>query len=51
MDILKTIDSDTVEIGMLPNHPANYIIRSTGQDKTMFTVSTMNNATASGGTP
>ena len=39
MDILKTIDSDTVEIGMLPNHPANYIIRSTGQDKTMFTVS------------
>lgn len=51
MDVLKTIDSDTVEIGMLPNHPSNYIIRSTGQDKVMFTVSTMNNAAASRGTP
>lgn len=42
MDILKIIETDTVEIGALPNHPTNYIVKATGQDSVMFTVPTMN---------
>lgn len=50
MDILKAIETDTVEIGVLPNHQNNYVIKATGQTDVMFTVSTMNNASA-GKTP
>lgn len=42
MDILKVIETDTVEIGRLPNHPNNYVVKATGNSDVMFTVSTMN---------
>lgn len=49
MDIMKIIDTDTFEIGILPNHPSNYIVKATGQVDVMFTVSTMNSK--AGNTP
>lgn len=49
MDILKVIETDTVEIGVLPSHQNNYVIKATGQTDVMFTVSTMNSV--AGNTP
>ena len=40
-DILKVIDTDTFEIGILPNHPANYVVKSKGKNDIMFTVPSM----------
>lgn len=47
-DIMKIIDTDTFEIGAMPNHPTNYIIRGKGKNDMMFTVPTM---AAAGQTP
>lgn len=44
-DIMKVIDSDTFEIGVLPNHPTNYVIKSKGSSVVKFTVSGMVGAT------
>lgn len=41
-DIMKVIGSNTFEIGILPNHPNNYVIKSKGSNDVMFTVSGMN---------
>lgn len=46
MDVLKVIHTDTVEIGVLPNHQNNYVIKATGHTDVMFTVSTMNSGAA-----
>jgi DNA polymerase III sliding clamp (beta) subunit (PCNA family) len=45
-DIMKTIDTDTFEIGILPNHPSNYVIKSKGNSDVMFTVPGMVGASA-----
>ena len=37
-DIMKTIGTDTFEIGILPNHPTNYVIKSKGNNDVMFTI-------------
>lgn len=41
-DILKTLNSTTFEIAVLPSHPMNYVVRATGQSDVMFTVPSMN---------
>lgn len=38
-DIMKVISTDTIEIGVLPNHPTNYVIKTKGSSDVMFTVS------------
>lgn len=40
-DIMKVIDNDTFEIGALPNHPTNYVVKSKGSNDVMFTIPTM----------
>lgn len=40
-DILKVMTVDTFEIGVLPSHPNNYVVRATGQSDVMFTVPSM----------
>ena len=40
-DILKVIPTDTFEIGALPNHPTNYVIKPKGVTDMMFTVPIM----------
>ena len=40
-DILKVIDTDTFEIGILPNHPSNYVVKSKGKNDIMFTIPSM----------
>lgn len=40
-DIIKVIDTDSIEIGVLPNHPTNYVVKSKGGNNVMFTVSGM----------
>lgn len=40
-DILKVVDKDTFEIGVLPSYPNNYVVRATGQSDVMFTVPSM----------
>jgi len=45
-DIMKVIDTDTFEIGVLPNHPTNYVIKSKGSNDVMFTVPGMAGASA-----
>jgi DNA polymerase III sliding clamp (beta) subunit (PCNA family) len=40
-DIMKIIVTDTFEIGVMPNHPTNYIVRGKGCNDVMFTVPTM----------
>lgn len=40
-DILKTMDSPTFEIGILPNHPMNYVVRSPQNTQVLFTVPSM----------
>lgn len=37
-DIMKVIGTDTFEIGILPNHPSNYVIKQKGSDEIMFTI-------------
>lgn len=37
-DIIKSINGDTFEIGVLPNHPAHYVIKSKGSNDVMFTI-------------
>lgn len=37
-DIIKVIPTDTFEIGALPQHPANYVVRAKGCTDVMFTV-------------
>lgn len=37
-DIIKSINGDTFEIGVLPNHPAHYVIREKGSNNVMFTI-------------
>jgi hypothetical protein len=45
-DIMKVIGTDTFEIGVLPNHPTNYVIKSKGSSDIMFTVPGMAGASA-----
>jgi len=45
-DIMKVIGTDTFEIGVLPNHPSNYVIKQKGSDEIMFTISGMAGASA-----
>lgn len=45
-DIMKVIGTDTFEIGVLPNHPTMYVIKSTGSNDVMFTVPGITNTTA-----
>lgn len=45
-DIMKVIGTDTFEIGVLPNHPTNYVIKSKGSNDVMFTVPGMAGASA-----
>lgn len=40
-DIIKMIPTDTFEIGALPNHPTNYVIKAKGNTNILFTVPTM----------
>ena len=40
-DILKVLPTDTFEIGALPQHPTNYVVRAKGCTDVMFTVPTM----------
>lgn len=43
IDILKVISGQNIEIGVLPSHPSNYVVKESGNTNTfMFTVSTMN---------
>lgn len=46
-DIMKVMDSDTFKIGVMPNHPNSYVIKSKGSNGSavMFTVSGMVTAT------
>lgn len=37
-DIMKVINANSFEIGVLPNHPSNYVIRAKGSTDVMFTV-------------
>ena len=37
-DIMKSINGDTFEFGVLPNHPAHYVIKSKGSNDVMFTI-------------
>lgn len=49
-DIIKTIDADVFEIGILPNHPTNYVIKAKGSSNNiMFTIPGM--ATSASATP
>lgn len=43
-DIIKTIGTDTFEIGVLPNHPTNYVIRTKGDNNVLFTLPGMQTA-------
>lgn len=45
-DIMKTIDTSTFEIGVLPNHPTNYVIKSKGSSDVMFTIPGMINTSS-----
>ena len=45
-DIMKVIGTDTFEIGVLPNHPTNYVIKSKGSSDIMFTIPGMAGASA-----
>jgi DNA polymerase III sliding clamp (beta) subunit (PCNA family) len=45
-DIMKVIGTDTFEIGVLPNHPTNYVIKSKGNSDIMFTIPGMVGASA-----
>ena len=45
-DIMKVIGTDTFEIGVLPNHQTNYVIKSKGSSDVMFTVSGMAGASS-----
>lgn len=45
-DIIKVIGTDTFEIGVLPNHPTNYVIKSKGSSDIMFTIPGMAGASA-----
>lgn len=45
-DIMKVIPTDTFEIGVLPNHPTNYVIKSKGSNDVMFTIPGMAGASA-----
>ena len=40
-DIIKVLPTDIVEIGALPNHPSNYVVKAKGCTDVMFTVPTM----------
>lgn len=52
IDILKTLNSTTFEIAVLPSFPMNYVVRATGQSDVMFTVPSMNtSAPASAAAP
>ena len=37
-DIMKVIDTNSFEIGVLPNHPTNYVIKAKGNTDIMFTI-------------
>lgn len=37
-DIMKVIPTDSLEIGVLPSHPTNYVIRAKGNMDVMFTI-------------
>lgn len=37
-DIIKTLPTDTFEIGVLPAHPTNYVVRAKGSADMMFTI-------------
>lgn len=45
-DIMKVIGTNTFEIGVLPNHPTNYVIKSKGNSDVMFTVPGMTGSSA-----
>jgi len=45
-DIMRVIGTDTFQLGVLPNHPNNYVVKSKGSNDVMFTVSGMVNASA-----
>ena len=45
-DIMKVVGTDTFEIGVLPNHPTNYVIKSKGSNDVMFTIPGMTGASA-----
>lgn len=45
-DIMKVIGSDVFEIGILPNHPSNYVVKSKGSNDVMFTVPGMTGASS-----
>lgn len=45
-DIIKTIGTDTFEIGRLPNHPTMYVVKTKGSSDVMFTISGMAASTA-----
>lgn len=44
-DIMKVMNSDVFEIGVLPNHPTNYVIKAKGGSDVMFTVPSMAHST------
>lgn len=37
-DIMKVINTNSFEIGVLPNHPSNYVIKAKGNVDVMFTI-------------
>ena len=37
-DIIKVINTNSFEIGILPNHPSNYVIKAKGDTDVMFTI-------------
>jgi DNA polymerase III sliding clamp (beta) subunit (PCNA family) len=45
-DIMKVIETDVFELGVLPNHPTNYVIKSRGSSNVMFTIPGMVGASA-----
>ena len=40
-DIMKLITTDTFEIGILPNHPTNYVVKEKGNTDVLFTIPSM----------
>ena len=47
-DIMKVVGGDILEIGILPNHPANYVIKSKGSSTgVLFTIPGLVGASAS----
>lgn len=45
-DIMKVINASSFEIGVLPNHPTNYVVKAKGSNTVMFTVPGITNVSA-----